>query len=177
MYNDVNKFLDEGYSTWKMPIAITKDFEIKTSQGLTGIRTRCNVWDSKLIYLYRICLESHMDIDYVSNVYRYLNGDVAGRVGIISWESYTIDVHACQLTEKNKLKIALKAIKILKSSDVGIAPAPGDIAIGIPQGATGTGNGADKRAMIYKRVGMGNIQPDGYMYGEYDSETKLQPLG
>ena len=54
---------------------------------------------------------------------------------------------------------------------------PGDIAIGIPQGATGTGDGAAKRAMIYKRVGMGNIQPDGNMYGEYDSQTKLQPLG
>ena len=177
MYLDVDKFLDDGFVSYKTPITTTKEFEIKTSMGKTGLRTHTTVWNSKLSFLYEQFLQHGNDMNHVDIIYSYIDGDKSsGRVGKVDWEVYTIDVHPVQLNARDKLKVMLKAMKALKQLDVGVVPYPGDILIAVPSGATGLGNGKLKRSNLYKRIGLGDPKPNGNMYGYFDANANIISL-
>ncbi len=172
MYLDVDKFLDDGFGSYKTPSTVIKEFEIKTSMGATGLRTRTTIWNSKLCFLYEEFLSAGNDMILVDTLYPYINADIiSGRVARVDWEVYTIDVHPVQLDARDKLKVMLKAARVLKQLDVNALPYPGDVLFAVP-----TGDTKFSRARLYRRLGLGAPKPNGHMYGYFDPSCNIKPL-
>ena len=177
MYLDVDKFLDEGFLAYETPIELVHDIEVDTSKGKTGIRFRVLSYNTKLAYLYELFLKYGGDMNYVDSVSLNIQSDQTnGRVHVISWDTYTIDVHTVELSARERAKVMIHVVKAMKKYNVGVIPLPGDIVIGVPQGANATGDGDLKRASIYKKIGMGDVKADALMYGMFNNNLKIKPL-
>ena len=177
MYLEVDKFLDQGYIAYKTPVEVTHELEVDTSKGKTGIRINTLTYSSKLGYLYEGFLKYNGDMNYVDAVSVNIQStQTSGRVHVLSWDTYTIDVHTVELSVRERAKVLIHMVKAYKKFNVGVHPLPGDILIAVPQGANSTGDGDVKRETIYKKMGMGNIKSDARMYAFVDPNLKIRPL-
>ena len=178
MYLDVDKFLDEGFVAYQTPVETVHDLEVDTNQGKTGIKFRTLTYNSKLGYLYEMFLKHRADMNYVDFVSVSIDNinNTSGRVHVISWDTYTIDTHTVQLSDRERAKVLVRVVKALKKYNVGVTPFPGDILIGVPQGANDDGTGNEKRAAIYEKIGIGPMKEDSMMYGTFNNKLQLKPL-
>jgi hypothetical protein len=113
--------------------------------------------------------------------------DSPGRVAEVGWEvKYSIAPSALDVKSRSKMMIGyFKHLKeFINKGCFGYTPNPGDILTSYPYGprigavpsVESWQIGKEERASLAKKLGFGDVKSDGWNYGQYDSETKLQPI-
>lgn len=150
-------------------------------------------YPNKVSYLYYRYLDAQQKFPTYSHMQRLQDlatniiADQPGRVGEVGWEvKYSIAPSALDVKARSKTMITyFKHIKqFIDEGCFGYTPAPGDVLTSYPYGprigavpsVQSWQVGKEERASLAKKLGFGDVKKDGWNYGCYDSNGKLQPI-
>ncbi len=177
-------------------VFVVKDYKIsrlyETTSGNVKIETFITPYHNKVNYLYAAWLDhkDHPDIfNRIKNLSEYIIAIEEANIAEVGWNAvYSVDPRNIQADAR---RIILMKHMIATRKDIAygwneacVKPQHGSVLSAYPLGVkidlgfTDESRDAGKidRTSFAQRFGFGDLKPDGFVYGRYDENLKLQPV-
>lgn len=179
-----------------LPVFRAKRYKInrtyETNSGNIKIETFITPHFNKVNYLYAEWLD-HNDktdiFDRIKNLSEYIIASENANIGEVGWSAvYSVDPR--NMAQEDRRKILMKFMSDTRK-DIAygwdedfLKPQHKTVLCGFPVGVKIDFGFTDQsrdlgkidRVSFSKRFGLGDLKPDGFVYGRYDENLKLQPI-
>lgn len=167
-------------------------YQIEVENTPFWFLTSVTVYNNKISYLYHRFLDLQQTIPTepysktLTTIATNLDLDINTRIAEVVWSVRYIK-SPTQYSKRNRAAIVLKFNNYCKDTIAyglcGIKPEPNDMLtckpqgykVDMPQSANSWREGISGRESFIRRLGMSSMKADGWCYGVYDGDCKLQP--
>jgi hypothetical protein len=179
-----------------LPVFVIKDYKIsrmyETASGNVKIETFISPYYNKVNYLYAEWSDhkDHPDIfNRIKNLSEYIIATEEANIAEVGWTAiYSVDPRNIESEARRKILMKFmvdtrKDIAFGWKEDF-LKPQHKTVLCGFPVGVKidfgftdeSRDMGKIDRVSFSKRFGLGDLKPDGFVYGRYDENLKLQPI-